>query len=186
MKKKILALAGPKGSGKSTIAKELKNSNPLFKGAQIFSFADPLKTMARALLREDAFLPENKENAHYGLCGKTPRFLLQTLGTEWGRNLIGEGIWAEHMKTRILACEAPLILIDDLRFENEAFMLKTFPHTLIARVQRIGYAPKDGHASEKGLPENLIDLTLPNTNLQELLAFCSTWQPWPPKTPHEP
>lgn len=176
--KKILALSGPKGSGKSTIAKGLKNSNPLFKNAEIFSFADPLKTMARALLREEAFLPEHKENPHYGLCGKTPRFLLQTLGTEWGRNLIGEGIWAEHMKTRILASQAPLILIDDLRFENEALMLKSFPETLVARVQRAGYAPKDGHASEKGLPEPLIDITLPNKDLDSLLSFCATWQPW--------
>ena len=182
--KKILALSGPKGSGKSTVAKTLLNKNPLVANATILSFADPLKKMASLLLPPEAFLPENKESLEFGLCGKTPRHILQTLGTEWGRIHIGENIWAEHMEKRLLQSKDPVI-IDDLRFENEAQMLLLFPICRIIQIQRKGYFPKDSHASEEGLPTHLLHGKLENSDLKDLQKICTSWDPWSdcPPTP---
>lgn len=175
--KTILAFTGRKGSGKSTIAQALKTNNPAFKSAVILSFAEPLKRMAKEILQADAFLTENKEKTEYGLCGKTPRIILQTLGTEWGRNCVGEGIWTEIMKNRLLSASTPqLVLIDDLRFENEALMLKKFPNTYIIQVDRyLAETTTDPHPSERGIPSNLIDLKLLNNSQAKIKKICRNW-----------
>jgi energy-coupling factor transporter ATP-binding protein EcfA2 len=175
--KKILALTGPKGSGKSTIALALRENNPAFHEAEILSFAQPLKTMVQTLLPPEAFLPENKEDPTYGLCGKSPRYILQTLGTEWGRALIGENIWVEQIRKKIKSLPGP-ILIDDLRFENEAEMIKNFDNSLIVRVERAGHHTLDSHASERGLPNHMIDAIITNKTIPELQKKAHIWNPW--------
>lgn len=55
------------------------------------------------------------------LCGCSARAALQQLGTEWGRNLIGEDIWLKAW-AHALETEADsddIIVADDVRFENE-------------------------------------------------------------------
>ena len=183
--KRILALTGPKGSGKSTIAQALKENNPLFQDASILSFATPLKSMAKCLLHPDAFLPENKENPEFGLCGRSPRYILQTLGTEWGRRYIGESIWVEQMKKKIESLSVP-ILIDDIRFENEAEMIKTFDNALIISVQRKNHTILDGHASEKGLPMQMINAIIQNNNISDLKKLSKVWDPWENCLAHVP
>src|SRR5438552_1596949 len=63
-----------------------------------------------------------KEKPSELLCGKTPRWAMQSIGTEWGRNLIGGEIWVNAWKRAIEGY--PLVVVDDVRFPNEAQAIK--------------------------------------------------------------
>tara|TARA_B100000780_G_scaffold75850_1_gene51089 strand:+ start:6398 stop:6817 length:420 start_codon:yes stop_codon:yes gene_type:complete len=55
------------------------------------------------------------------LDGRTPRWAMQTLGTEWGRDLISKNLWGtvwEHAAKRLLPTHP--VVTDDCRFQNEA------------------------------------------------------------------
>lgn len=122
---KVIGLCGHAGSGKSYCAGELEKLN--FK---LIKFAEPMKNMLRAYFsccglsdfdidrRIEGDLKETPDDL---LCGKTPRYAMQTLGTEWGRALIGESIWSDAWTTR--AKEAVLsgqnVVTDDVRFDTE-------------------------------------------------------------------
>ena len=74
------------------------------------------------LIREQLWGDE-KETPLDFLGGKTPRQAMQTLGTEWGRNLIYDGIWLHAWERAFNKCSTPVV-VDDLRFINEAEMIK--------------------------------------------------------------
>lgn len=118
-KGRLLGLAGKAGCGKSTVAQSLVDRGL----AQRVRFAGPLKDglVAMGLSREqvDGGLKETPSDL---LCGQTPRHAMQTLGTEWGRKLIGGDVWvrlAMHRVDELLASGANVV-IDDVRFNNEA------------------------------------------------------------------
>ena len=93
--KNLIALTGLAGSGKTTAADYLVKAH----GFACISFAGPIKSMLRTLGLtalediEEVFEGEGKEKPNRLLCGKSPRFAMQTLGTEWGRDLIGPDLW---------------------------------------------------------------------------------------------
>jgi hypothetical protein len=60
------------------------------------------------------------------LGGLTPRYAMQTLGTEWGRECMGPDFWASIWKDRV---KQKLkfgrnVVVDDCRFENEDRMVR--------------------------------------------------------------
>ena len=81
----IIGLTGGKGCGKSTVAKIINKLHDY----EIISFATPIKDMLRVLGLGDAELndPTIKEIV-LDEYGKTPREMMQSLGTEWGRMLV--------------------------------------------------------------------------------------------------
>ena len=176
-RKKIIGLTGPKGVGKSTIASKLLQSPYLPKPAVILSFAGPLKDMARLLLSPEAMLPENKEDPNYGICGRSPRHIMQTLGTEWGRNCIHEDLWVEVMRLRIQQANADTIIVDDLRFCNEAEMLLDLGARIFL-VERGGVSYTGEHASERPICSTLLDGTIVNRTTEDLDAMIRIWNPW--------
>jgi hypothetical protein len=128
------------------------------------SFAAPIKAMCREILPLGADLPENKENPAYGLLGVSPRRIWQTLGTEWGRDLIHPDLWVEIVRRQINTTTAKTIIFDDCRFPNEAEMI----HELGGKVIHIDNPcgdPLDEHVSEKQLPEELIDVYINNARM---------------------
>lgn len=145
---KLLVLSGPAGAGKSTIAGELSAQQ----GYTVVKFAGPLKAMLRAIGLTDAEIEGDlKEQPCPLLGGRTPRHAMQTLGTEWGRNLISPELWVaawQHAVRGVLA-SGGRVVVDDCRFTNE----------LAAAVEMGGVAVRlvrDGagtvaHASETGL-----------------------------------
>ncbi len=140
----ILALLGPQQAGKSEAAKaiaELPNWKRL-------SFADPLYDIMSVILGVDARLLD-KSAPQPILGGKTLRQALQTLGTEWGRDLITPYIWANVMRNRIeqQRMRRLNIVIDDLRFANEHDMLRELGAKVV-RVTRPGTGPIGTHGSE--------------------------------------
>ena len=146
---RLIALTGAKGVGKSTYAEFLAGEN-----GTVLSFATPIKRMLQALVgKEYVFGSKKNEETHLGVTG---RVLLQTLGTEWGREMIDQDIWVKamrHILTDAMFAEYRPIVIDDLRFENEAKMIREL-NGEIWHVERKSYTPaNDNHISEAGVTD---------------------------------
>ncbi|WP_319413848.1 hypothetical protein [uncultured Cohaesibacter sp.] len=60
-----------------------------------------------------------KEEGDHILCGKSPRHAMQTIGTEWGRNMIHPNLWTSIWSRKAASVEGPVV-VDDCRFLNEA------------------------------------------------------------------
>lgn len=163
----ILALTGYIGSGKSSVAKFL-----LPRGDWVrIGFADGLKDMLRAIGLTEAELYGDKKNEPSPiLCGRTPRFAMQTLGHEWGRHIIDEDLWVNITKSRInyITGQNLHVVVDDLRYETEGLMLKS----LGAHIWRVSRATVLGdlrHASERSVSKIPADMILHNNaTLSEL------------------
>lgn len=120
----LIALCGPIGSGKSTIAEHLSAKHSLAR----VRFAGPLKDMLKALGLSKAQLDgDQKEVPSPLLCGRTPRWAMQTLGTEWGRALIHQDLWTTIWQHRVRDCfrKGQGVVVDDLRFPNEEALIRT-------------------------------------------------------------
>lgn len=119
----IIALVGNAGAGKSTVAEYLMREH----GYVLIKFAGPLKAMLRAIgLDDEEIEGSRKEQPCDLLCGKTPRHAMVTLGTEWGRDLIGEnfwaGLWQEEAAMNLNS--GRVVVVDDCRFPNELAAVK--------------------------------------------------------------
>lgn len=117
----LVGLVGRKGSGKDTAAVLL-----LEQGFENIKFAGALKEMIRTLLAYQGADAETIERMIEGdlkevptdyLGGNTPRYAMQTLGTEWGRNLIGSEFW---IGTAMRRAKGKRAVFTDVRFPNEA------------------------------------------------------------------
>jgi hypothetical protein len=140
----IIALTGPAQAGKSTIAEYLHQQY----GYARVRFADPLKAMLGALgLTEYELEGAGKELPCQVLGGRTPRFAMQTLGTEWGRNLIGPNFWSDAWARRVGHGLGGYVVAEDCRFPNEEFTARLMGG-VVWRVERPGYGGTDNHPSE--------------------------------------
>jgi hypothetical protein len=115
--------SGP-GAGKSTVAKIIKKFCPEL---EIKPFAEPIKKMVRLLLLIHGYSPDQAQFYLYDPFGKetpldliagkpTSRKLMQTLGTEWGREIISQEIWANAWRQN---CFLTNFIADDVRFHAE-------------------------------------------------------------------
>lgn len=113
-------------SGKSTLANILRDNH----GFVVLRFGGPLKAMLDALLmqmgvdegtRSRMIDGDLKETPSPLLAGRTPRHLMQTLGTEWGRDCVDINFWANAAaaKAKALMAEGRSVVFDDMRFLNE-------------------------------------------------------------------
>ena len=153
---KLIGIYSPAAqSGKSFAANVLAQH-----GFASMSFAEPIKRMGAEFLMsfgyekdqatklvwvdKEKFVPE---------IGCSARFILQTLGTEWGRERISSTIWIDSMRSRIqkaMRKDSCGVVIDDVRFENEAEMIKQMGGEMW-KVIRTSTINKSTHASEGGL-----------------------------------
>jgi len=113
----VIGICGLKGSGKSYSANHFEKKH----GYQVIKFAAPIKDMLRAIgLNNDDLDGSLKEAEKSLLCGHTPRWAMQSLGTEWGRKCIDENFWVslwERKVERSLEIGLPVV-VDDLRFKK--------------------------------------------------------------------
>jgi hypothetical protein len=67
---------------------------------------------------------DKKEEPLSLLCGKSAREAMQTLGTEWGRDLIGRDLWmnAWEREYREMSLSHDVVC-DDSRFQNETALI---------------------------------------------------------------
>lgn len=170
----IIGLAGAAGAGKDTVAMHLCGERQFI----ALALADPLYDMISAMT---GIAPERladravKETA-LGWLGTSPRRMLQTLGTEWGRGTLGDDVWVKHLFRRIAAFgEHENFVITDVRFANEAQAIRARGGRIIEVVRPTPLAgvPDEArqHSSEAGVPDDLIDVTIVNdTDIAGLLG----------------
>lgn len=153
----MIGLAGPGGVGKSTTAKAI--CARWNRGAHLpISFA--LKRMLEAYYLAVSDLPHSeiwerldgelkREPCPY-LGGKTPTYAMQTLGTEWGRDLIDPELWTKAWQRRaeMLIAEGVVPINDSVRFDNEAQMIRD-AGGIVVRLYGRGDLASD-HVSEQG------------------------------------
>ncbi len=130
----IIGIAGHARAGKDTVAQFIQEEYR----AATYAFAEPLKAMLRALgLDEQDLNSWRKDETNYDFQA-TPRHMMQTLGTEWGRDTINDNIWVIAAAKRIqrLSQAQPdsTIIITDVRFENEADFVRK--HGFLIHVER--------------------------------------------------
>jgi len=167
MAAKVVGVAGRAGHGKGATADYLVRRH----GFVRVKFATYLKAMLRAMLREMGVPHETIERMLEGdlkevptplLGGKTPRWAMQSLGNEWGRDLIASNLWVDAWKYKVelLAAEGRKVVVDDCRYENEAQAIRSFGGVIVF-VERPGVTvTSNSHVSERF--EFQSDLTILN------------------------
>lgn len=165
----LIGLVGLRRSGKDTAARSLEDG-----GYSNFKFAGALKCMLHAYLTyrgateelADAMIDgELKETSSPLLDGQTPRHAMQTLGTEWGRDLISQNIWVNTLLDAIQGHER--VVVTDVRFSNEADAVRKAGGKLI-RIRRSG-GTLDGHVSETSIEAIEVDREIWNDGTIETL-----------------
>jgi hypothetical protein len=168
----IIGITGKKGCGKSTAAETINSYGPGKLEFCRLSFAAPLKDMLETLLNAFNITDMyglDKEAPVPGI-GCTLRHLYQSLGTEWGLKLIRPDLWVNAMATTIETYypETARIVIDDVRFENEADYIRG-KGGVIVHIERPGLVSNDPHVSETGIAFREGDIKLVNSNLEDFL-----------------
>lgn len=180
----IIALSGYATCGKDTVADILVEDYGFTK----YAWADALRLAAEAL---DPIVHWDEEFGsgplrytealnHYGYNeakAKFPEFrrTLQRMGTEVGREILGDNVWVDATINRI-ARERSLadnIVIPDTRFPNEASAVhvRSESRNFVVRVTRPGVGPVTDHPSETSLDNYDFDYVLPNDGTLGDLGF---------------
>jgi hypothetical protein len=173
------------------------------------SFAAPIKSMVAMLLdffgygsimnpsELKPYLEGDRKEDYLEKIGASPRELMQTLGTDWGRKIINENLWLDSMRERVGQYEeaekhghaGAFVFITDVRFDNEAEMIRelggTIVHVSSTRLDGQLVAPHssrlDGqlvapHSSEAGVGAKLVDTHLINNGtLEEFYTTTATY-----------
>lgn len=176
----LLAMYGRARSGKDTAADYLAQQLGLYK----YAFAEPLKTMLKSV-----FGDHFHEGDRSGICpetGKSYREMMQTLGTEWGRELMTQDVWINLVQkkwewvkggsafTTDLGTVGNVqlngralvngMILSDLRFDSEAEWVKSQGGIVIEITRGIDTLTPSvaSHASEAGIRDDLADLLVVN------------------------
>lgn len=144
---RLVAFAGRAGAGKSTAARGLVEAHAY----TLTRFAGPLKAMMAALgLTPAEIAGEAKELPCARLGGVSPRRAMQTLGTEWGRDMIHNDLWVDIWRQDAAAIFAAggRVVVDDCRFANEAAAVRSLGGVIVEIRSPYGPMIGAGHASE--------------------------------------
>lgn len=115
----VVGISGPARSGKDTVAQLLLEAGYIKN-----SFAEPLKRGLMAMFGFTSVeVNEGSRDAPIAwLDGRTHvRHMLQTLGTQWGRDLLHEEVWVRQWaRERDAHPSEDPVVISDVRYESEA------------------------------------------------------------------
>lgn len=170
----IIGLCGAAGAGKDTVAMHLSRERQFI----ALALADPLYDMIAAMtcITAERLADRSVKEATIGWLGASPRRMLQTLGTEWGRGTLGDDVWIKHLFRRIADFgTTESFVITDVRFANEAQAIRSRGGHIIEIVRPTPLAgvPSEArqHSSEAGIPDDLVDVQIVNdTDVAGLLG----------------
>jgi len=121
---RLIGLTGLPECGKDSIGDDLVRTHDFAK----MSFAGPIKDgLARMLdIPWQSFEDRAVKEQEIPWIGKSPRQLMQTLGTAWGRDTVREDIWIRHAQRRLDNYRriSTKVVVTDVRFPNEADWLR--------------------------------------------------------------
>ena len=175
---RLVGITGRAGVGKNTVA-------ALVPGAEVIGLADPIYQGLATMLGigEGELRRRAGKELPIEWLGRSPRTLLQTLGTEWGRDTVRSDLWLLLCERRILELDragAAAVVVADVRFANEAEMIRRLGGE-VWEVRRSGQSigAAGGHASERGIGPELVDVVIDNDGtLEELelqVAALGSW-----------
>lgn len=130
-------------SGKTTAARTLCQE----RGYVPVKFATPIRLMLDSLFSfakvdniRERLWGERRHEPIRELGGVSARYLLQTLGTDWGRMTVNQDLWVHAARSAIQEnlSNHSMVTIDDLRFHNEWEMLDRMG-AMFVKVVRPGY-----------------------------------------------
>lgn len=173
-----VGICGAIESGKDTVAGMLCALNPFI--FQRYALADPIRRIAREFGFTDEQLTDHglkgTVDPYWGI---TPRKFLQLVGTEMFRDHLDQRVWI-RLAERELHSYGPgqTLVISDIRFPDEARWIRSCGG-LVVRVLRQGQEPLPTevteHASERGIPDDLVDIELMNNGgLEDLTKVVRT------------
>lgn len=159
----LVVLTGCKRAGKDTAAHAL-----IERGWVRIALADPVKEMCLAinpLIDGDTRVADLVETVGWEMA-KTHtevRRLLQRIGTEGGRQILGENTWIRLALKKASECteRGEKVVVTDARFENEVLAFQEWGGVSL-QIVRPGCNP-DGHASEQPIDPYWIDVVIENT-----------------------
>lgn len=118
----LIGISGKAYSGKDFTADVIKKLFPDLKIYKI-AYADTIRSMLKGIVDVDAIYKLNKKEEPIEGLGVSLRELMQSLGTDWGRHILGDNFWVNILNKRIndnsFLTEADVIVISDCRFQNE-------------------------------------------------------------------
>lgn len=163
----LVGLCGAAGAGKNTVAEFLTEFTQL-------AFADPLYECVSTItgLPVDRLKDRDVKETVIPWLGKSPRQMLQSMGTEWGRDAIHPEIWIRIAMDR--ASRHTNVVVTDVRFDNEAQAIVDAGGE-VWRVARPGWRcladDAASHPSEAGVSDRLIARIIDNSgSLDDLRA----------------
>lgn len=167
---KILAFTGAKGCGKDTVASLVRRQcAPDYPVIKQLAFADPIKQRIQHLFglkgtyeydlfkRTDVTFSVGAEQK--SMAGRHVVREIGMMMREYDSNQFNRYIETEiHRPANKLS--KTLLLITDLRFDNEYMLLRERGATIV-KVSRPGH-DQDGHITERGFDDQLVDFHLVN------------------------
>jgi hypothetical protein len=170
----IIGLTGYAQSGKDTVASVLVEKY----GYSRIAFADKIRDFLYGINPMVACSPTGYLQDLVNLVGwdtakQEPqvRRLLQDLGIS-ARDLIDENIWVNAALNNVGKDER--VVITDVRFENEAAMIKLMGGQLW-RVKRTGIGPVNDHISESQMDGHKVDqIFVNNGSIEDLQVLITT------------
>ena len=152
--KRVIGIAGRAGSGKSTMARLVRLQ---FGQSDVLKFAAPLKAATRGLLIHQGFTSDEATRAIEGdlkrlpderLGGLTPTQIMQAIGNGV-RDDLDPDVWVRMARQRVAVSPAPVIIIDDVRYANEAAAVRRMGGRVVMITGREDANVSSGHASER-------------------------------------
>lgn len=171
----LLGLGGYAAAGKDAVADVLHRNHG-------FAHTFMSKPLLEALLRINPLIPvegglvrysELFGNVGYAKSKENPevRRLLQTIGTDVVRNMIGENVWVDVMLADVkpILAAGGDVVVTGMRFRNEMAAVSA-AGGLTVWVHRPGVGPVNGHNSDNAVSPDDFDLHLHNDGTLDDLA----------------